>query len=200
MASRIDPPLNRTCHGSSERGVVLFIALIAMVVIMIGATALVRSFGTSILAAGQLSFKKDLLNQSERAIATTKNIFDTGLLKDSATREADLPSANYSAVILASNNQGIPIALIDDSKFTGTASDITVDGGITIRYIIDRQCVAGTSKFDVAKCAKYPVPKNVGGQERPELVEAEPLPVYRITIRIKGPKNTAVYVQGLYSS
>ena len=50
-----------------ERGVIMVITLIALVVLMIGGIALIRSFDTSMLLAGNLAFRRDLVNQgSER--------------------------------------------------------------------------------------------------------------------------------------
>ncbi len=52
-----------------QRGATLIIALISLVILSIGALALMRSTSTSLFMAGNLAFKRDVANQAERAIA-----------------------------------------------------------------------------------------------------------------------------------
>jgi Tfp pilus assembly protein PilX len=93
-----------------QKGVALFIALIALVVLMIAAIALVRSTDTAQLISGNLAVKRDLTHESELALQAALANFN-GALAGEGARWTDLASANYSASVLASNNQGIPTAL-----------------------------------------------------------------------------------------
>ena len=54
-----------TPRRAAQRGVVLLYSLIALVIMLIAAIALVRSFQTSLFNAGNLGFKRDMRNQSE---------------------------------------------------------------------------------------------------------------------------------------
>ena len=49
--------------ASRQRGVIMIITLIALIVLLISGAALIRSFDTSMLLAGNLAFKRDLVNQ-----------------------------------------------------------------------------------------------------------------------------------------
>ena len=51
-----------------QRGVVLLFSLIALVIMLIVAVALVRSFNNSLFTAGNIGFKRDMQNQSEAAV------------------------------------------------------------------------------------------------------------------------------------
>lgn len=191
-------PCRRTLM-QRQRGIVLVITLIAMVIMMIGAVALVRSFNTSLIAAGQLSFKRDLMNRGEIGLAAAKTALTSGALNTDLLRQNNLLSANYFATLRSNNDnaQGVPKDLINDSDFTGTLANITADG-VTIRYIIERQCTTA-GPFSPTTCSVFTKPAATSGGERKELVGAEYGPIYRITVRIQGPRNTTTYLQGLVS-
>lgn len=183
-----------------QAGVVLIIALIALAILMIGGVALVRSFDTSMLMAGNLAFKRDLMNQAERAMAQAITTLSTGALANEAARQADLGSSNYSATSLASDAHGLPVVLLaNDATFTATytAGDISDTASkVVIRYVIDRQCsVAGAYSPD--NCTSTGLVKDEGGTAR--LVPKKPggaqQPIYRISVRVTGPRNTQAYLQ-----
>ncbi|OYZ07731.1 MAG: hypothetical protein B7Y32_02485, partial [Methylophilales bacterium 16-45-7] len=76
--------------------------------------------------------------------------------------------------------------------------------GNTIRYIVERMCnQAGNINIDRCLMASSPTDtssKNVVGIGTPILEPiSEPLPLYRVTVRISGPKNTVTYVQAFVS-
>src|SRR5256885_3140779 len=98
--------------ASRQRGVVLLFSLVALIVLLIAAVALMRSFNTSMFMAGNIAFKRDLQNQGERAVEKALNEFRSGLLAATAARSNDLQQANYKAVMLATNAQGIPPELV----------------------------------------------------------------------------------------
>lgn len=185
------------CHLAQRRaqsGVVMVMTLICLVLMLIASVALTRSSTNSLLQAGNFAFKRDLLNQAERGFAQAV----TNL--NSAAVTADLPSINYSATQLTSNAQGIPNVLINDSTFTSsgmTGSDITdSSAGITIRTVIDRQCSA-VGEFSSATCVPYVVPVSaaLSGTARLKQVKGENQATYRISVRVKGPRNTEAFQQ-----
>jgi hypothetical protein len=186
---------------------VLLYALIAVVILMISGLALVRGMGTALAIGGNFSLRRDLVNQGERGIADAKALFNaTGALGTAALRTASLTSANYSATTLAnaagSDYNGIPIALLSDSAFAaiGGAGDIAGTSGITIRYVIDRQCTvsgpptqgncmtfAAACKAGMAGCS--------GNTQLAQGAGTLAKPIYRITIRVTGPKNAVTFLQ-----
>lgn len=198
-------PMQRTFHrgagsrrmspASTQRGVIMIIALIALAVLMIGGVALVRSFDTSMLLAGNLSFKRDLVNQGERGVAQAVTLLSTGALAGEGTRQANAVASNYSAIALASNARGIPTVLFDDTAFTAayTGGDI-VDGAVNIRYVIDRQCSA-TGAFSADTCVTTATASDKGGSNWMKKAGGGLRPVYRISVRVTGPRNTQTFLQ-----
>jgi type IV pilus assembly protein PilX len=146
---------------ATQRGVSLVFALIAVVVFLISAVAIVRSFNSSLFQAGNLAFKRDLTNQSERAMdAVFARMQGSGALASEAARSAHQAADNYSASILPANAQGIPNALLNagDASSGATARDVfyrvgsaandielTDPNGTTfgsVRYVVERLCNA----------------------------------------------------------
>jgi hypothetical protein len=178
----------------------MLIALIALTLLTIAAVAMVRAFGTTSVLAGNLAFRRDLTNQGERAVQAVRQAFLTGgALHDDATREVDALGANYFATRLESNSQGVPLVLVKDSLFSSKGltdrNDIT-DGsaGVILRYVVDRQCTGGGAYSDSA-CVMTEGSQDGGGSNWLKKPSGESRPVYRISVRITGPRNTQAYLQ-----
>jgi len=197
--------MNRHPASSRQTGVVLLYTLIALVIMMIAGVALVRSFNTSLFSAGNLAFKRDLLNQAERVMPGVMTALKTGDLAADSTRDSHQPAFNYHASTLKSNDQGIPFALLNATDFAAVASetknievkddnDVTV---ATISYVIDRQCV-NAGPPDESICAL-----GGGGQTRggtpdnptPPSGGATLAVIYRVSVRVDGPRNTQAFLQ-----
>lgn len=220
-------PPHRRHRMQRQRGVVLLFSLIALLILMIGAVALVRSFNTSLLNAGSVAFKKDLQIRSEAIVARALR-----KVKDSATGLA-VPtvnaqvarSINFSPRILDTNDQGIPLILLaSDADFDAAVGDHALNDidmpadGIKIRYVIDRQCdMAGQlSSLTPANCVSsgegtlgkfggstdaFIRAENAaelgGGVSRAGAVTMRV--VYRMTIRAIGPRNTLAFYQTTFT-
>ncbi len=202
-----------TRSNRAQRGVVLLFALIALLVLMIGAVALVRSFNTTLFNTGNIAFKKDLQNQSERAATQVLTALGTsGALSTPAVRAQNLQAQNYSAQMLVSNEKGIPLALLTTTAFGvvgNIANDIDLpDQNVQIRYVIDRLCssagdetLLGASACVVASGAakddgSADIPTGSGtGHAMPQQNQI----VYRLSIRANGPRNTQAYFQSTFA-
>jgi type IV pilus assembly protein PilX len=189
--------LRRPAPARKQTGVIMAITLIALAIMMIGGVALVRSFDTSMLLSGNLAFKRDLMNQGERGMAQAITLMSSGALATEATRQANALGSNYSAILLASDAHGIPqVLLSNDATFTATytASDIS-DGAVTIRYVIDRQCSA-VGAFNADTCnTTASTASDKGGSSFLKKAGGGTRPVYRISVRVTGPRNTQAYLQ-----
>jgi Tfp pilus assembly protein PilX len=188
---------------SPARGASMLIALIALVVLLIGAVAMVRAFSASSLIAGNLAFRRDLTNQGERAVVAARSLFTAGALNSEAARQTTLTGSNYSAQRLDSNAAGIPLVLVKDSLFTSsgmTAGNDIVDTstGVSIRYVIDRQCTA-TGAFSDSACVTAQGSQDAGGTNWLKKPGGSLRPVYRVTVRVTGPHNTQTYLQASFS-
>lgn len=179
-----------------ERGVVLLFCLIVLVILLAGGVAVMRSMNTSLFAAGNLAFKRDLVNQGEQALSSVLTQFRAGGALASVT--ADAPTLNYKATTLATNAQGVPTALLTDSAFSAVGSannDITGGtGDVKIRYLVERMCnAAGTATS--ANCVQSAAAPS-GGTGGPQPPPAPPTAtVYRVTVRVTGPRDTQVFLQ-----
>ncbi len=191
-----------------QRGVVLFITLIALVILLVASVALIRSTDTALLISGNLAVKRDLTNQAETAIQAAVTQLGSGALATETSRWTNKASANYSAVALDSNAQGVPNILFDtDANFTSafSAAALTSNNGITYRYVIDRMCpsagdpstapnskhcVSGNTIADSGGNARNPTQNGGAG-----LPSARGPVVYRITVRATDARQTQSFIQ-----
>ena len=182
----------------SQRGVVLLYALIAIVLLMVSGAALVRGVATALAVSGNYALRRDLLNEGELGISSAKAEFSgSGALALPTNRNSSSTLANYSAVTLADQN-GIPLALLDDGVFAATG-DIRNDAaggtyGVSIRFVIDRLCNS-QGPPTLTNCAAYQRTGDKGGTNWLQKAGNTFQPIYRVTVRVTGPKNTITFLQ-----
>jgi type IV pilus assembly protein PilX len=210
-----------------QRGVVLFLALIALVAMSLAAVALIRSVDTGTIIAGNLAFKQSATTSGdsgpEGAIAWLLN---TANANTSDPRVDPLHPFNNDAPgtgYFSSINLAAPLDLFATSTWaansapaTGSLYDTqgteyydnahTKPTGNTVRYIIQRMCRTPNQLLHENECLFGGVPGGGnaqgvggGGGQYTNLGEAEVNqagnPIYRITARVVGPKNTVSYIQ-----
>jgi type IV pilus assembly protein PilX len=204
-----------------QRGVVLLFSLIAMVILLIAAVALVRSFHTSLFTAGNVAFKRDMRNQSEYAVNAVLTAFRTGALSTPAQR-ASTPTgpsntANYSATMLLTDAQGIPTDLaLTDVAFAANYSGpdiVSADSSIKVRYVVDRMCSTAGDETVLSSnsCVLANNPTAPGGSVL-SLQSADQTPlcatcktaaqqgvVFRLSIRVTGPRDTQSFFQSTFT-
>jgi type IV pilus assembly protein PilX len=208
---------NRRLHAYRQRGVVLFFALIALVVMSLAAVALIRSVDTSTMIAGNIAFKQAATTSGdggiERAI-TALNAVQAAMLaiNNNVLIDPGCPGA-CSNVLNASNpangyysNADPNLNLTDSATWVNGSSMLvgTDASGNEIRYIIQRMCRSANQAPNKSNCLfssaaldnngqEVPLPSNVcQGSGCPVAGQA---PEYRITSRSAGPGNTFSYVQ-----
>jgi len=186
-----------------QRGVVLIFTLIVLLILTIGAVALMRSMSTSLFSAGNLAFRRDLVNQGEQAVATVMTQFASGgALSTSAVTVGSVQSLNYSASILPTNSEGVPTALLNNTTFAtvGTsANDIAgATSDVTIRYVIDRLCSA-TGTANGILCVQSSAAPTGGTATGGAEVAPPTATVYRLSIRVSGARSTQVFLQTTFT-
>lgn len=196
----------------AQRGVIMLFILVGLAVMLIGATALVRSLDISLVNAGNLAFRRDLVNQGERAMDAVKASFTgSGALATEAGRSDHSTAANYRATTLTTNGAGIPLALLDDAAFgsVGTSGNdiVLADQKITVRYVIDRLCAATGQESVIGTTQCMLADRNVPvGGSGTMLSRAEdswggmaggvkPQVLFRVSVRIDGPRGTQAFLQ-----
>jgi type IV pilus assembly protein PilX len=195
-----------------QRGVVLIFTLIILLILTIGAVALMRSMNSSLTSAGNLAFRRDLTNQGEQAVANVMTAFKAGgALSTSAVTDSNVPANNYSATMLATNAQGVPnILLSQDSTFnstgfTSSANDVAgapdLPGGlssISIRYVVDRMCT-NTGATVANQCVQSSAAPLGGTANGSQSVTPPSATVYRLSVRVSGARSTQVFLQTTFT-
>ncbi len=193
----------------AQRGVVLLISLLTLVIMAIAGLALARSVGVSNLIAGNISFKQG-------ALAATDLGLQAGMAKFSATSAGYLATTTqtysdsvancYSATAFtkgAIDPRGVPNVLLNSKTFDTSYSACSITNSATsetVRYVIDRQCdstVAGMIA-DENHCDVYSGSATSGSVTTSSTATgAEITPLYRITVRVDGPRQTVSFAQTL---
>ena len=200
---------------SQQRGIVLIFALITLVILLIGGVAISRSISGAQFTVGNIGFKRDLANQGERALLKVmEEMRGTGALASVTTRNTDLKAANYKATLLPTNGQGIPTALLSNTEFdsVGVATnDITVSDTLKVRYVIDRVAtINGTCGPNTCAMANQIVfgggssewinsQTNSGSANNPNPSAVPLQPVYRLTLKVTGPRKTLSFFQSTFT-
>jgi len=201
-------PLSRSARRQ-QRGVVLLFALVVLVILLAGGVAVVRSMNASLSSAGNLAFKRDLVNQGERAVARVMSTFDgNGVLAQANARQDSNKAANYSAVALETNGQGVPMALLNNAAFGAVGVDTNdindTAAQVNIRYVIDRLCndTGPSGVLGAAGCVFPPSNSDVRGgssQEGGTRIPPPPSITYRLSMRVTGPRDTQVFLQASFA-
>ncbi|MDO9205442.1 MAG: hypothetical protein Q7U19_08320 [Methylotenera sp.] len=178
----------------TQKGVVLFFALIALVVMSLAAAALIRSVDTNSLIAGNLSFKQSSMLSADSGVETAR----AWILANAGSLEVD-NAANAAAGYFATSTADAR-ALVDASTAVATGSGIvagTDTQGNTISFVVQRMCrTVGPSS--TSTCLFGPLSKPVCPSETlfpPIPCALQPSLIYRVTARVVGPKNTVSYIQ-----
>jgi len=189
--------------AARQRGVVLIFSLLVLLILAIGAIAVLRSVNSSLLGAGNLAFHRDLVNQAEQAISVVMTEFKTnGPPLSGAATTADFPAANYVSTALPTNQQGVPLALLNDAAFAliATAGDIvpSASSQVKIRYIIDRLCT-NTGPASSPNCVQSTGLPTGGTANRNTAVAPPSATVYRVSVRVDGPRSTQAFLQTTFT-
>ncbi len=197
-----------------QRGVVLFLALIALVALSLAAVALIRSVDTSTLIAGNIAFKQSATTSAdagvESAIAWLTGVQSANSninVLTNATHPFNITNAGNGYY---SNTVDDPIAvgyvnLFADATWNiSTIPAVTDSSGNTIRYIIQRMCRTANVAIQNADCLFSDAVEDSNGQQialPQDVCDGDGCPVagqtpqIRITARATGPKNSVSYVQ-----
>lgn len=193
-------------HPSRSRGSVLAVVLVVLVVMMLGGVSLLRSVDTSALLSGNLAFKRDSVNRTsvglnkafetmQKAEFIANEASDAGCNPGPCTAASTWLQLNYSPRLLETDSNGVPLILKNKTEFDakfGTIKPVSEDGQ-EVRFLIERMCT-DYGPSDESKCSvsdRY----ELGGSYRQDKPGSISLPLYRVTIRSDGVRNTQTYVQ-----
>jgi type IV pilus assembly protein PilX len=180
-----------------QRGVVLFIALIVLVAMSLAGIALVRSVDTNVLVAGNLAFRQGATAASDAPVEVARawivaNAAGSGLYND-------ISSSAFFATWQSSFDP--KTYAWEDATKAKPLTPLADAAGNQRYYVIHRMCSNSgdpnaASNLCVKSAASGRGRGSFGAIAYPGLaLEEAGSPVYRITARVNGPKNTVTYVQ-----
>lgn len=191
-----------------QSGLALFVSLIVLVALSIAGIALVRSIDTGSLIAGNLAFRQSANLSADTGIEAAR----TWLMNNMGTLTADNSANGYYAAsqdALDLTGNLTPGVTADDVNWNGTggvsqpfclAQDAA---GNTVCYIIHRLCneegalsstSCSTQQTAMGGSSKGAVRPMTTGQEA-AWTDVATLGVYRVTVRVAGPRNNVSFAQ-----
>lgn len=217
----------RLPRRTSQRGVMMVIVLVALVSMTLGGIALFRSVDTGVLVSANVSYQRDVTNRAGEAMIQVLRTMVAANPSPNAMICADTVSCgtngggypfNISMRVLETdpNGWGVPTILTQGGNRDFSAFDALYTGPrvlvgdsndaamkVESRYLIERMTVdflpSSTSNSVIADLGK------VGGTDPNKGVSSgntnvtSPAPLYRVTVRVDGPRNTRAYAQAIVS-
>jgi type IV pilus assembly protein PilX len=204
---------------SRQRGVALFIALIATVILSLAGVALLRATDSGTSISGNLASKQSTMGPINYAIEqSVAALFEGGGGSIVDKFNHDL-NHNYYANIQADADpvkpKGIPAVLYGatPSAYPGTFQtydDPSTPSMYSVRWVIERMCQGAApapgpfvgdplTPIGLQACDMLPPKVSTAGTHGEERPEVPPTPLYRVSIRVDGPAgtNTVTYAQAM---
>jgi Tfp pilus assembly protein PilX len=201
-----------------QRGVSMLFALLALVIMGLGAIALTRSVDTGTLIMGNLSFHNDALVASSAGAETAMTWLNNNQA-GTKLNATDTTQGYYAASTDSLDPTGtrtstakpLPIVNWDGNCMglaAGTYSTCAVVpfkapqvNGNQVQYVIQRLCDAATAPGAGNYCVRPTGTSSGTAKDRGELQPGGRLtggqasPYYRIIVRVEGPRNTVSYTE-----
>ena len=190
----------------AQQGVVLFVSLIILVAMTLAGIALMRSVDTNVLIAGNLAFRQANTMYADTGVEAAR----AWLTANTASLNNNQPGgalhywANYQ---LGVNFLGTAPVAGDNYNWAQAATVAAPDPAYTIAYVIHRLCGGTGAPSDAsAKCMQASAGGGSGssglGTKGVVSYGVQALPgistiYYRVTVRVRGPRNTLSYVQAI---
>ncbi len=185
-----------------QQGVVLFVALIALVVMSLAAVALIRSVDTNTLITGNLSFKQSSVIAADQGIEEALIRLNDQAIANIDALNTSSAANGYFATFLAPTSPNLDdIAVLkDDATWAANSISVPSVGSENIRVIVQRMC---RNELPPAKetCLFGEDEVGTGSKGVKDATEAgakvsgAQSPMYRVTVRSVGAKDTVSYTQ-----
>ena len=198
----------RPAPQRSQRGVVIFIALIVLVAMTLAGIAMMRSSGSAMLTAGNLGFRQNATASGDLGLEAARTWLSA---MGPVTLEIRNPAVGYYATW---NDKEPFVAgevfdplLWGASNWNNAGRAVQVNSGATdaagnkVSYVVHRMCsLPGASSGPTAPAAQECVTVSDPGKGGPKEAGTPALTgtsqvYFRVTARIEGPKNTVSYTQ-----
>ena len=189
-----DPWPRCRCSPRQQRGAVLFITLVVMILMTLAGIAAVRATDTGAVIAGNFAFKQAATQASDRAITDALN--NLANISTGGSGNSNIANRYYSTRQTPLDSLGIPTAInwanVQCSDETGAAVNNcdTATGTYRVQYVIERQCGSDptlNNPTDIKTKCDYEVraPAAAGPPAVTEKIAVR----YRVIIRARGPRD-----------
>jgi len=175
-----------------QRGIVVLIALIALLALGYAGTTLMRSVDATTAITGNVGLAQSatlgLDGAIEHAVAA---LFERATISDLASD--DETQSYYASRQPQEDTQGIPYRLQQLANYADDGRLIDAGNGNVVRYLIERMCTA-SGPATPEGCVLTPA-TDAPTPGTPATPEPSPVPLFRQTIRVDGPAGTTVFAQ-----
>ena len=175
-----------------ERGVVMFVALVVLIVMTLAGLAMLRQMSSGVSIAGNIAFK-----QGATAVADAGIEAGRAWLSTAPSLNTDVPASGYYATWGTNVD---PTSAVWQTMWNARPDTLVTNAG-SVRFIVQRLCSsAGPSSGGAQQCSDS-VPSSGGGASKGGGSYGDigqtlvPAPFYRVTARVIGPRNTVSYTQ-----
>lgn len=184
-----------------QRGAVLLISLIMLVLLTLAGIGLMRSVSISNVVAGNLAFQQAATHSADAGVETAVTFLEASSGAGTNTLHSNI--LNGTGVRYVAERQDPASGATWDTFWTTLSSNGAVNtlpadaAGNTVSYVIHRLCNA-TGAPAYPGCSYSPDRTNVNGNSQGAGViqlQTTRQVYYRITARVTGPRNTLSFVQ-----
>ncbi len=192
-----------------QRGVVLFIALIVMVVMSLAALGLIRSVNTTTTVLANLALRQAAILPANYAVEDAS----VGLFADAGGPRIpdvriDTPAQNYYAEHSQAagwdDQYGVPQPLQTKANALALTRFFTDAENNRITYITERMCTATAPVIPADNSAAGSWCDMMQPKQSPGTTVNQGAPLvlpqqvfYRVTVRVDGPQNTVSFLQAM---
>lgn len=199
-------------HAATQRGASLLIAIVALVIMTIGGFSLLRSVDTGNVIAGNMAFRASTVNAADTGVEEAA-AYINGI---QANADGNLPAGctvgagpgNLGTCRYTARTQPVDVSGLPYVNWASANIPVATLNGNDVQYVVERLCnpdptvsvVLGSAPTnDPAKhlCAIEPVDDGSSKASPYVGVTARVEVMYRVTVRVSGPRNTVVTVQSI---
>jgi hypothetical protein len=199
------------CLARSQKGVVLFLALIALVALTLGGLALFRSTDMGVLVVGNLGMQRSATRAADLGSNSAIAWLDANGVKGSTVLNDDSIPDGYSAAgvndVPGSNQTWAEYWDVLTGSHPAKSLAVDATTGNQVSYVIQRLCDRAGEAYatspELVRCVKPPN-ENTSDKCRsfdptiPDFNCMAPV-YYRVTSRVVGPRNSISFTQTLVS-
>lgn len=195
----------RPVNTRRQRGVVLFIALIAMIVLSLAGVALIRAVDTTGSVAGNIAFRAASIPAVNMAVEQAVQSLYFGGIAD--TENDDVPNRYYAKLQAGELANGVPAVLGGTYATMKSAYPFGVtkyaSTNAEVRSVIERICSPASPALPLTTAQKLQwcdtLPPKVSVAKTSMKLKGPtlpPIPLYRVTVRVDLPgTNAATFAQ-----